>query len=102
VYFRVEPGRLPHQYEPSFARQQTGITLYKVQGVAIVDLVVEAFRSMECRFTAQRAVPADASDVPGQRAGGIAVVNASRRRSTTASSANGQSQLHIEDRPTFA
>jgi hypothetical protein len=44
IYFAVEPSKLPSQYDLSCAVQSTGITLYHVQGVAIVDLVVQGFR----------------------------------------------------------
>jgi len=43
IYFRVEAGRLPHDYELSCCGLQTGITLYSVQGVLIRDLVVRGF-----------------------------------------------------------
>lgn len=43
VYFRVEPERTIDDYELSHAVLQTGITLYKVQNVAVVDLVVQGF-----------------------------------------------------------
>ncbi|MEX2559491.1 MAG: right-handed parallel beta-helix repeat-containing protein [Pirellulales bacterium] len=44
IYFRVEPGRLPGQYPLTYAGLQTGITLYHVHDVAVVDLVVQGFQ----------------------------------------------------------
>jgi hypothetical protein len=44
LYFRVEPGRMPDAYEPSYAALQTGITLYHVSRVEVVDLVVQGFQ----------------------------------------------------------
>ena len=44
LYFRTEPGQVPDAYEPSYAALQTGITLYHVQGVEVVDLVVQGFQ----------------------------------------------------------
>lgn len=44
VYFAVEPSKMPGHYDLSHAAEQTGITLYHVQRVAIVDLVVQGFR----------------------------------------------------------
>ncbi len=44
LYFRVEKDRLPHQYNPSFASQPTGITLYKVRNAVVVDLFVQGFQ----------------------------------------------------------
>ncbi|REK08961.1 MAG: right-handed parallel beta-helix repeat-containing protein [Planctomycetota bacterium] len=43
IYFRVEPGRMPSDYEPRCCGLQTGITLYYVEGVLIRDLVVQGF-----------------------------------------------------------
>ncbi len=44
IYFCVEPGKLPDEYELSYARLRTGITLYHVRRVAIVDLTVQGFQ----------------------------------------------------------
>lgn len=44
IYFRVEKAKLPKDYDLRYARRQTGITLYHVSQVAIVDLVVQGFR----------------------------------------------------------
>lgn len=44
VFFKIEPGRLPDQYPLHHARHDVGVTLYFVQDVEIVDLVVQGFR----------------------------------------------------------
>jgi hypothetical protein len=43
-FFRVDPTKLPRDYKLSYARQQTGITLFHVDDVRIVDLTVQGFR----------------------------------------------------------
>jgi hypothetical protein len=44
IYFCVEPTRLPADYQLSYARQQTGITLYHVDYATIADLTVQGFQ----------------------------------------------------------
>lgn len=44
IFFKVEPTKLPDDYDLAYAALPTGITLYFVQHVAIVDLVVQGFR----------------------------------------------------------
>ena len=44
IYFRVDKGRLPSEYPLRYAAEQTGITLYRVHDVAILDLVVQGFQ----------------------------------------------------------
>ena len=44
ILFKVEPTKLPADYNLSYAALPTGVTLYFVQHVAIVDLVVQGFR----------------------------------------------------------
>ncbi len=43
VYFRVEAGRLPHQYDLRYARYTVGVTLYEVHDVIIRDLITQGF-----------------------------------------------------------
>jgi len=43
IYFCVEPAKLPADYRLSYARQQTGITLFHVDHVLIADLIVQGF-----------------------------------------------------------
>lgn len=44
IYFCVEPGKLPQDYQPTYAALPIGITLYKVHDVAIGDLTVQGFQ----------------------------------------------------------
>ena len=44
IYFCVEPDKLPGDYALTYARLQTGITLFHVNRVAIVDLTVQGFQ----------------------------------------------------------
>ncbi len=44
IYFRVEQGQMPDAYEPACAVLQTGITLYHVRGVDVIDLTVQGFQ----------------------------------------------------------
>ncbi len=44
IYFCVEPSKLPDEYELTYARLRTGITLYHVRRVAVVDLTVQGFQ----------------------------------------------------------
>lgn len=44
MYYRVEPDRLPADYSLACSARQTGVTLYHVHDVMIVNLVVQGFR----------------------------------------------------------
>ncbi len=44
IFFRVERGRLPEDYELGYCRLRTGITLYHVRDVVIKDLFVQGFQ----------------------------------------------------------
>ncbi len=44
IYFRVEPDKLPDEYPLSYSALQTGITVYQVHDVVIMDLIVQGFR----------------------------------------------------------
>jgi len=44
IFFCVEPDKLPAEYSLSYAHLQTGITLYHVRWVGILDLTVQGFR----------------------------------------------------------
>ncbi|HUY91966.1 MAG TPA: right-handed parallel beta-helix repeat-containing protein [Pirellulales bacterium] len=44
IYFRVEPDKLPEQYPLYYSGLQTGITLYHVHDIVIMDLIVQGFR----------------------------------------------------------
>ena len=44
VYFCVHPDKLPADYRLTYAQKQTGITLYHVERVGIVNLTVQGFQ----------------------------------------------------------
>jgi hypothetical protein len=44
LYFRVEPDKLPRDYELAYSERQTGITVYHVHDVVITNLIVQGFR----------------------------------------------------------
>ncbi len=44
VYFRPEPGRMPHQYALSHTTLPVGISLYEARHIVIQDLVVQGFQ----------------------------------------------------------
>lgn len=44
VYFCVEQDKLPRDYTLTYAEKDTGITLYHVENVAIMNLTVQGFR----------------------------------------------------------
>ena len=44
ILFRVEPEKLPRNYNLSYTHRQTGITLFHVRHVAILNLTVQGFR----------------------------------------------------------
>jgi hypothetical protein len=43
LYFRVDSGKIPDSYEPSWAGLTTGLTLYDVHDVIVKNLVVQGF-----------------------------------------------------------
>ena len=44
IFFRTEPGRLPQDYGLACCGLPCGITLYRVEGVVIRDLVIQGFQ----------------------------------------------------------
>ena len=44
IYFRTEEGKLPRQYDLSFAALPVGITIYEARHIVISDLVVQGFQ----------------------------------------------------------
>jgi hypothetical protein len=98
IYFRVEPGRLPDQYNPSDANLTVGITLYKVEHVAIANLFVQGFQLDGVNLQDVRS-PCTLTQVSARGNGrsGIAVCGASRATiEACLAGNNGQSQLHLE------
>ena len=98
IYFRVEPDRLPEQYQLTYARLQVGLTLYKVEQVAITNLVVQGFELDGINCQDVRPTSRSITSLPAGTAAAESRFAARRmRRSTLVSSdGNGQSQLHIE------
>lgn len=44
LYFRVEPDRLPNQYDLSYTSLQVGITIYETRHVVVSDLIIQGFQ----------------------------------------------------------
>ena len=44
LYFRVEPDKLPRDYDLAYSHRQAGITVYHVHDVLITNLIVQGFR----------------------------------------------------------
>ena len=98
INLRVEAGKIPQQYEASYATLQTGVTLYQVHDVRISNLVVQGFQL--------DGINAHDSVFGGQLAGvlcrgngraGISVGGASRVEIIdSVSGDNGAAQLRIE------
>ena len=98
IYFGVEEDRLPHQYDLRFAREQTGITLYKVENAVITDLVVQGFQIDGIQVHDSRG-PCLLAGITARGNGrsGIAVVGASEAAiDACLIGDNGASQLHVE------
>jgi len=97
IYFRVEPDRLPQQYALSYANLQVGLTLYKVEQVAITNFVVQGFELDGINCQDSRQVTLDHITARWNGRSGIAVCGASRATlDACLAEGNGQSQLHIE------
>ena len=98
IYFRVEPDRLPDQYQLSYAKLQVGLTLYKVEQVAITNLVVQGFEldGINCQDV-RPTTTLDHITARWNGRSGIAVCGASHANlDACLVEGNGQSQLHIE------
>jgi hypothetical protein len=98
IYFRVEEGRLPDQYNPSDAGLTVGITLYKVEHVAIANLFVQGYQLDGINLQDVRS-PCALTQISARGNGrsGIAVCGASKATiEACLAGNNGQSQLHLE------
>jgi hypothetical protein len=98
VYFRVEEGRLPDQYNPSNAGLTVGITLYKVEHVAIGNLFVQGYQLDGINLQDVRS-PCTLTQISARGNGrsGIAVCGASKATiEACLAGNNGQSQLRLE------
>jgi hypothetical protein len=97
IYFRVEPDRLPEQYRLSYAKLQVGLTFYKVEHVAITNLVVRGFELDGINCQDVQSTTLDHITAQSNGRSGIAICGASRATLDACLVAgNGQSQLHVE------
>ncbi len=79
VYFHVEPNKLPADYNLSCAGLQTGITLFHVRKVAVVDLIVQGYQLDGINLhNSARDVYLAGITARGNGRGGITVGGASR------------------------
>jgi nitrous oxidase accessory protein NosD len=83
IYFCVEKDKLPGDYALTYAAKETGITLYYVEQVAILDLVVQGFRVDGINAKTVRSVQIKGVTSRGNGRYGIAV--------------DGAAQVDIED-----
>lgn len=98
IYFRVERDRLPEQYRLSYAKLQVGLTLYKVEQVAITNLVVQGFEldGINCQDVRPNTT-LDHITAQWNGRSGIAICGASHATLDSCLVAgNGQSQLRVE------
>jgi len=98
IYFRVEKGRMPQEYALSYSAWPVGITLYKVEGVAISNLVVQGYRIDGLNLN-DATGPVVLYNVTARANGrsGVAVVGASEADMQSCTLAdNGKSQLLLE------
>src|SRR5262245_9502399 len=98
IYFRVEKGKMPQEYALSYSIWPVAITLYKVESVAINNLVVQGYRVDGLNLN-DATGPVVLSGVTGRANGraGIAVVGASEADlQSCALEGNGQCQLLLE------
>lgn len=98
IYFRVEKGRLPQSYDLACCGAQTGITLYDVHDVVVMDLAVRGFwlDGVNCHDNVRRS---DLVRIAASENGrsGISVGGACRVRVDTCTAAgNGAAQLRLE------
>jgi len=98
IYFRVEKDKLPRNYTLTYTAQQTGITLYAVHDVAIVDLIVQGFQQDGiCAHDTACDVFLAGLNCRGNGRSGIAVMNASRvDMSECVVGDNGVAQMWLE------
>jgi hypothetical protein len=98
IYFRVETGKLPEDYNLSYAHEQVGITLYEVHDVVIEDLVLRGFwlDGVNCHDNVRRTDLIRLTTKENGRSG-ISIGGASRVRIESCTSAgNGAAQIRVE------
>ncbi len=79
IYFCVQPTRLPQDYELTCAALETGITLFHVEHVAILDLTVQGYQlDGISAFNSARRVRIAGVTARGNGRSGIAVGGASQ------------------------
>lgn len=95
IFFCVEPDKRPEDYAVSFAVRQTGVTLFHVDSVVLLDLTVQGFRidGINAANSARR-VYLGGVTARGNGRAGIAVGGASRvELEGSLVGNNGQAQL---------
>jgi hypothetical protein len=98
IYFRVEHGRLPQQYDLRYAYLASAFTLYKVEGVIIHDLIVQGY-ALDGLYLNDTRGPCLLSGLNcrGNARSGVAVVGAAKADLNACLLAdNGQCQLLVE------
>ena len=78
IYFCVEKDKLPADYALTYTSKETGITLYHVEQVAILDLIVQGFRLDGINLNTARSVQIKGVTSRGNGRYGIAVGGASQ------------------------
>ena len=99
IFFRVENGRLPDDYDLGYCQLRTGITLYHVRDVIIKDLFVQGFQFDGIAASdGVRGARIEGVTCRGNGRSGISVSGASTVEITgCVLGANGDSQLRSED-----
>jgi hypothetical protein len=99
IYFRVEPGRLPAEYDLACCKLQTGISLYHVHDVVIENMTIQGFHIDGCnaadgvRFAILRGLTCRANGRNGISVNGSSRVDIDQCVLTE----NGQAQLRVDD-----
>ncbi len=98
IYFCPEPGKLPQFYRPRCAGLTVGLSLVKVQHVAIGNLIVQGFQLDGINLQDARSpVTLLQISARGNGRSGIAVCGSSRPAiEACLVGGNGESQLHLE------
>lgn len=98
IYFCVEEGRLPADYNLSCCGEQVGITLYDVHDVVVEDLTIRGYwlDAINCHDNVRRTDLVRIEAAHNGRSG-ISIGGASRVRIDTCTAAgNGQAQVRVE------
>ncbi len=98
IYFCVESGKLPQQYPLTYAKRQTGVTLYQTQNIHINNLVVQGYQldGINVQDVLGGCEIAGVT-ARGNGRSGIAICGASRVViDACLAGSNGESQVHLE------